>query len=178
MTGITSLGNFTQTSTMMNHTMQREESNRFEELVKAAKAAASNDPVDNSYNPISQVSSNQILKSSTRLNGDIASDFSKEYVSEADKTAKASGFAVNSSKGSTRTIDKTSELYEKSLELESFFVKMMVDSMRKTVSKASGENNFAQKMYEDMLYDEYTTALTKNAGFGIADAIYLELSGK
>ena len=31
-------------------------------------------------------------------------------------------------------------------------------------------------MYEDMLYDEYTTALTKNAGFGIADAIYLELS--
>ena len=33
-----------------------------------------------------------------------------------------------------------------------------------------------QNLIEDMLYDEYTTALTKNAGFGIADAIYLELS--
>ena len=53
----------------------------------------------------------------------------------------------------------------------------MVDSMRKTVTKSNqSENSFAQKMYEDMLYDEYTTVLTKNSGFGIADSIYLELS--
>ena len=102
------------------------------------------------------------------------------YQSELDKTARPSGFAANSAKasanGEKKTIDKTSELYEKSLELESFFVKMMVDSMRKTVTKSGGENSFAQKMYEDMLYDEYTAALTKNAFFGIADSIYLELS--
>lgn len=176
MTGITGFGNLTQTSTMMTHTIQREQSNRFEDLLKSAKAAVSNNSENEKSNIPSQISSNQVIKNSTRLNGDIASDFSKKYVSEADKTAKASGFAVNSSKGTTRTIDKTSELYEKSLELESFFVKMMVDSMRKTITKANGENSFAQKMYEDMLYDEYTTALTKNAGFGIADAIYLELS--
>ena len=122
------------------------------------------------------IMNNNKVTSSTRLNGDIATDFSNTFKSELDKAARASGFAANSAKGQTKTIDKTSELYEKSLELESFFVKMMVDSMRKTVTKAGKENSFAQNMYEDMLYDEYTTALTKNAGFGLADSIYLELS--
>ncbi|MBR7064939.1 MAG: rod-binding protein, partial [Treponema sp.] len=31
-------------------------------------------------------------------------------------------------------------------------------------------------MYEDMMYDEYSTAVTKNAGFGLADLVYLQLS--
>lgn len=169
MTGITGLGNLTQTNTMMNHTMQREESNRFDALVKAAKASSSADTNGT-------VSSEQISIRDTRLNGEFTSDYSGTYKSDADKTAKPQGFAANA-KGQQRTIDKTSKLYEKSLELESFFVKMMVDSMRKTVTKTNeGENSFAQKMYEDMLYDEYTTALTKNSGFGIADSIYLELS--
>ena len=118
---------------------------------------------------LGNAASSKISGKSTRLTGDIASDFSKMYQSELDKTARPSGFAANSAKasanGEKKTIDKTSELYEKSLE-----------SMRKTVTKSGGENSFAQKMYEDMLYNEYTAALTKNAGFGIADSIYLELS--
>lgn len=161
MTGITQLSNLTQTNTMMANVRHESESNKFADLVNSARGS---------------VSSEQIVTRDTRLNGDVASDFSGTFQSEADKTARASGFAANSAKAQTKTIDKTSKLYEKSLELESFFVKMMVDSMRKTVTKANGENGFAQKMYEDMLYDEYTTALTKNAGFGIADSIYLELS--
>lgn len=170
MTGITGLGNLTQTNTMMNHTMQVEESNRFAALVKSAKASSAADTNGT-------VSSEQISIRDTRLNGEFTSDYSGTFTSEADKTAKASGFAANSVRSQGKTIDKTSKLYEKSLELESFFVKMMVDSMRKTVTKANNsENSFAQKMYEDMLYDEYTTALTKNSGFGIADSIYLELS--
>lgn len=162
MTGITALGNLTQSSTMMNHVQSQAEKSRFDDLVKSAR---------------SSISSNQVNERETRLNGDIASDFSNAYSSENDKAARPQGFAANSSHSAQKkTIDKTSKLYEKSLELESFFVKMMVDSMRKTVSKSNGENGFAQKMYEDMLYDEYTTALTKNAGFGLADSIYLELS--
>ena len=169
MTGITGLGNLTQTNTMMNHTMQREESNRFDALVKAAISSSK-------AGTNGTVSSEQISVRDTRLNGEFTSDYSGTYKSEADKAAKPSGFAANA-KGQQKTIDKTSKLYEKSLELESFFVKMMVDSMRKTVTKSNqSENSFAQKMYEDMLYDEYTTVLTKNSGFGIADSIYLELS--
>lgn len=162
MTGITGLGSLTQSSTVLSQARSNAENTRFSDLVKSAR---------------SSVSSDQIVKRDTRLNGDIASDFSNPRATAADKNARISGFAANSANAhGKKTIDKTSKLYEKSLELESFFVKMMVDSMRKTVTHANGEPGYAQKMYEDMLYDEYTTALTKNAGFGIADSIYLELS--
>ena len=50
----------------------------------------------------------------------------------------------------------------------------MLSEMRKTIMKAN-ESDFAQNMYEDMLFDEYATAMTKNAGFGLADQIYLSL---
>ena len=39
----------------------------------------------------------------------------------------------------------------------------------------SKDSDFAQQTYEDMLFDEYSTMMTKNAGFGLADQIYLSL---
>src|SRR5574344_552078 len=90
------------------------------------------------------------------------------------------GFAANSaSESSTKsTIDKTSKLYEKAQELESYFVKIMLSSMRSTVQKSNltGNDNYASKMYEDMLYDELSVSMTKNAGFGLADQIYMEVA--
>lgn len=122
------------------------------------------------------VSSSQIAEIG-RINGDWRSDFSGLYTSENDRNSPAQGAAANSSSFSAdKKIDRTSKLYEKSLELESYFVKMMVSSMRKTISKAAGNTSYAQSMYEDMIYDEYTASLTKNARFGLADQIYLELS--
>lgn len=47
--------------------------------------------------------------------------------------------------------------------------------MRKSINKAS-ESDFATGMYEDMLWDEYSEAMTKSAGFGLADQIYNQLS--
>ena len=122
------------------------------------------------------VSSSQIAEGG-RINGDWRSGFSGLYTSESDRTSPAQGAAANSSSFSAdKKIDRTSKLYEKSLELESYFVKMMVSSMRKTVTKAAGNTSYAQSMYEDMIYDEYTASLTKNARLGLADQIYLELS--
>ena len=121
------------------------------------------------------LSSSQIADSG-RLNGDYTTGYAGTFTSELDKNAKASGAAANQANAHvvSKSIDKTSELYEKSLELEGFFVKQMLSSMRKTIMK-SNENSFAQDMYEDMLFDEYATAMTKNAGFGLADQIYLSL---
>ena len=115
-----------------------------------------------------------------KLNGDCISGFDKSFISPVDKTALPQGAAANNLKTSTvlektKTIDKTSKLYEKSLQLESYFVKMMLSSMRKTVDKAV-ESDYGQSMYEDMLYDEYATLMTKNAGFGLADEIYMQLA--
>ena len=111
-----------------------------------------------------------------RLNGEYTTGYSGTFVSQADKAAAPSGAAANQANPHVKptTIDKTSKLYEKSMELEGYFVKQMLSAMRKTVMKAY-EGDFATQTYEDMLFDEYSTAMTKNAGFGLADQIYLSL---
>ena len=125
------------------------------------------------------VASSQIAQSG-RLNGDYTSGFDGSFTAESDKVALPTGAAANSAGiVPNKTIDRTSDLYEKSLELESYFVKMMLSSMRSTLSGTSingEEKSYAQNMYEDMLYDELAISMTKNAGFGLADQIYLELS--
>ena len=121
------------------------------------------------------ISSSQIAESG-RLNGEYTTGFAGTFTSDADKAARPTGAAANQANVhiQPKTIDKTSDLYQKSMELENYFVKQMLSEMRKTVHKAY-EGDFASKMYEDMLYDEYSTAMTKSAGFGLADQIYLSL---
>lgn len=124
--------------------------------------------------------SSSLVSKEGRLNGDYATGFAGTFTSEDDKNAAPRGAAANGAHfgAAQEKIDRTSKLYEKSLEIENYLVKMMVSQMRKTVMKADGQNDFARNMYEDMLYDEYTTALTKNGGFGLADQMYLQLSGQ
>ena len=168
MNGITKLGNMTQASMMIQNAKNQQEGEKFSDLIQRMK----DKEVDNSH-----ISSEQIVKEG-RLNGDYSTGFDGSFTSKADKEALPRGAAANSAaRSSSETIDKTSKLYEKSLELESYFVKMMINSMRKT-GTGSEKNSFAKNMYEDMLFDEYSTALTKNAGFGIADQIYMQLSQK
>ena len=102
---------------------------------------------------------------STRLPGEYLSSFEIINPTAAQHT------------GNT-TIDKTSELYQQALELESYFVKIMLDSMRSTLGKNSltGKDSFAGKMYDDMMYEELSRTMTKNAGLGLADQIYLQLN--
>lgn len=118
-----------------------------------------------------------------KLNGDYTSGFEKTFRALSDKTALPSGAAANdvpvSGIKTEKKIDKTSVLYEKSLELESYIIKIMLSSMRGTLTGASvygEEPSYAQKMYEDMLYDELAVTMTKHAGFGLADQIYLQLA--
>lgn len=118
-----------------------------------------------------------------KINGDYISDFKDSFTNAADKAALPSGAAANSASASSpqKKIDKTSLLYEKSMELESYIIKIMLSSMRGTLTGASfsGEKaSYAQKMYEDMFYDELAVTMTKNAGFGLADQIYMQLSPK
>jgi flagellar protein FlgJ len=81
--------------------------------------------------------------------------------------------------GNHINVDKNSELYEQCLELETFLIKTLITGMRNTVQKAGLiEEGFAGKMYEDMLYDEYTRDFTRNANFGLAEMAYIELTGQ
>ena len=167
MTGIDKIGTMTQSSAVIKNALHKNQSSKFADLLQAAQQREAAD--------YSHISSEQVLKDG-RLNGDFKTGFDKTFTRASDKNAAPQGAAVNGAiRSSGKKIDKTSKLYEKSMELESFFVKMMVDSMRKTVHSAT-KDSFAKSMYQDMLYDEYSTSLTKTAGFGLADQIYLELS--
>jgi flagellar protein FlgJ len=76
-------------------------------------------------------------------------------------------------------VDKTSKLYEQCQELETFLVKDLLTGMRRTVQKSGLiEEGLAGKFYEDMLWDEYTRDFSRNAGFGLAEQAYLELTGQ
>lgn len=150
------------------------EMNNFQRLLD--KLMTENEETQNK-NP-SQIENPKILDSG-RVNGEYTSGFAGTFKSDKDKNALPSGFAANSASNSSKKveIDKTSKLYEKSLELESYFVKIMLSSMKNTVQKSGlmGNDSHASKMYEDMLYDELAVSMTKSAGFGLADQIYMEL---
>jgi flagellar protein FlgJ len=76
-------------------------------------------------------------------------------------------------------VDKTDKLYEQCEALETFLVKTLVTGMRKTIQKTEFlDGGFAGEMYEDMLYDEYARDMSRNAGFGLAELAYLELTGQ
>lgn len=167
-----------------NVAKNQEESSKFQALIDSINNEAKAAQSTKAENPnISTLSSSQIIQSS-RLNGDYTSGMANAFTSESDKNALPSGAAANAKSAhgisSDKKIDKTSKLYEQALELESYFVKIMLSSMRNTVSKTNlfGENNsYARDTYEDMLYDELAGSITKAAGFGLADQIYLDLMG-
>jgi flagellar protein FlgJ len=96
----------------------------------------------------------------------------------AEAPAERPAAALTASRRKT-LIDKTDKLYEQCEALETFLVKTLISSMRNTVQKTELiDSGFAGKMYEDMLYDEYAKGFTRNAGFGLADMAYLELTGQ
>jgi flagellar protein FlgJ len=99
-----------------------------------------------------------------------------------EKAASPGGSAedgVPSLVNKKNVVDKTDKLYEQCEALETFLVKTLITGMRNTIQKSEFlDGGFAGKMYEDMLYDEYAKDYTKNAGFGLAELAYLELTGQ
>lgn len=166
-----------------NVARDQEETSKFQALIDSINSEALAAKAEKTNPGLSTLSTSQIAQSS-RLTGDYTTGMANAFTSESDKAALPSGAAANAKgahgKSADKKIDKTSKLYEQALELESYFVKIMLSSMRNTVSKTNlfGENNsYARDTYEDMLYDELAGSITKAAGFGLADQIYLDLMG-
>jgi len=150
----------------------KETERKFSSLIDGIGAGLDRD-LDSTHD--SSLSSSEVT-SDPRLPGDFISSLAEKKPTPYDHAANPVGAAANN--GMHGSVDRTSKLYEQSLELESYFVKILLSSMRNTVSKTNlaGGNDFAGKMYEDMLYDEYSRGMTKNAGFGLADQVYLQLT--
>ena len=163
-------GNSASTAAQM-----QQEMNKFQSLIDGIQAGINSEKK-------STLSSSQIAEDG-RINGDYTSSLADAFNTPADKASRPVGAAANAvgahGFSSNEMIDRTSRLYKQSLELESYFVKILLSSMRNTITKTNlggSQNEYAQNMYEDMLYDELATSVTKSAGFGLADQIYLQLS--
>lgn len=64
-----------------------------------------------------------------------------------------------------------------SKDYESFFMKQVVDAMRKTVPKGSNLNGGnAEEIYKSMLDDQLSSQMAKQGGSGIAESLYNKLS--
>ena len=102
------------------------------------------------------------------------------YQNQALKVPKAAPQGMGAGSITARggaAIDRSSKLYEQCQEFESIFVNMMLKEMRGTVEKSGLiDGGQAEDIFSDMLYDEYAKGMTKAAGFGLADSVYLELS--
>ncbi len=65
------------------------------------------------------------------------------------------------------------------LEMESIFVSRMLKEMRNTLPKEKLiDGGFAERIFEDMLYDEYALNISKISNLGMAKMLYSELSNK
>ncbi|MCL2720313.1 MAG: rod-binding protein [Treponema sp.] len=94
------------------------------------------------------------------------------------RRTSAAESTVNTRPGQS-DIDKNDKLYQLCLELETFLVKNLLNSMRSTVQKSGlVDDSFAGQMYEDMLYEEYAKDFTRGANFGLAEQAYRQLTRK
>jgi flagellar protein FlgJ len=64
-------------------------------------------------------------------------------------------------------------------DMESIFIAKMLKEMRATVPKNEWlGGGFAEEIFKDMLYDEYSKSMSKTSSFGISNMLYKELSRK
>lgn len=69
------------------------------------------------------------------------------------------------------------ELKQSCQDFEAMFIKQMLKSMKSTVNKSGLiKENMGEKIFDDMLSDEYAQSIAKNSGFGIAEMMYKQLA--
>lgn len=94
---------------------------------------------------------------------------------QADIYADFNGLAALRKKASE---DQSSAINEVARQFETIFVKMMLKSMRDSVSESGLINNDQSKFYQSMYDDQISLDMTKGGGLGLADMIAQQLGGK
>ncbi len=81
---------------------------------------------------------------------------------------------------STLSKSKDNEkLLQSCQDFEAMFIKQMLSSMKQTVNKSGFiKENMGEKIFDDMLSDEYSKKMASTSGFGIAEMMYKQLAIK
>jgi len=68
----------------------------------------------------------------------------------------------------------TTELRKATDELEAIFINMMMKSMRSTITETDGifKKSESEKMFQEMLDEEYANNMAASGGIGISDMIF------
>ncbi len=68
----------------------------------------------------------------------------------------------------------TDALRDATDQLEAVFINMMMKTMRSSIPESEGifKKSDSEKMFEEMLDDEYSTQMAKSGGIGISDMIF------
>jgi flagellar protein FlgJ len=109
----------------------------------------------------SSILDSRIMKKSEMMTNKLSeSSFSKDLNDEITKT---------------KPIDE--KLMNTCIEMESLFVAKMFKEMRNSVEKSDWlHGGFAEEVFQDMLYDEYSLMVSKNSNLGLAKMLYDEMS--
>lgn len=103
------------------------------------------------------------------------SNFIKDF---HEKIEKETGVKVRDKIGFDKNGKPTDKkLWNVCVEMESLFVKQMLNTMRQTVHKGPMfHGGQPEEIFEDMLYDEYSLEMSKNTNLGIAKQMYDQMS--
>ncbi|MCL1911095.1 MAG: rod-binding protein [Leptospirales bacterium] len=120
------------------------------------------------------ISKNSIMDSAfAAKNAEVVNRMKKE-------TQSGPGFAEMLSNSIKR--DKESEkrkLMEACHDMEAIFISKMLKEMRKNIDRGEWlHGGFAEEIFEDMLYDEYSKQMSRNSNMGLAKMLYDEMSRK
>ncbi len=107
-------------------------------------------------------------------------DFEKLMVERSDLQGKVSSSSLSVPQNIRAEIAADpyrKKLFDASVEFESVFVKMMLKEMKNSVHKEKLiDGGYAEEIFEDMLYDEYSKDISKNESLGMAEQIYKQMS--
>jgi len=116
---------------------------------------------------------NIIDSASVAKNSGVLNQMKKETVS-GRSFAEMLGNDIERSKEAEKR-----KLMEACHDMEAIFIAKMLKEMRKNVEKSEWlHGGFAQDIFEDMLYDEYSKQISKNSNMGLARMLYDEMSKK
>jgi flagellar protein FlgJ len=93
-------------------------------------------------------------------------------------SAKANGFESSLNRAMFGPQKSDVELKRACESFESYFTQIMMREMRKTVFEADGlfAKSSAEKIFEDMLYEEYSKTAASHGNLGLADFMYKQLN--
>jgi flagellar protein FlgJ len=121
--------------------------------------------LDNQYKPIYQ-KQEQLNLNKNQYKKVQYNDFKQEFV-------KIHNQFINPTQQEQNEV-----VWEKSKEMETQFVKMMVDEMKKNIHKTGFiHGGQAEEMFSSMLNEQYAEQMTENSDFGIAQSIYNQITG-